>query len=228
MTRATAAAALLQALVADGVVVAAADIDDDETVHVDEAVVIQDAVAKRRREFAAGRRAARAALRAAGLALPGPLLPDDDRVPRWPTGVTGSITHAAGVALAAVARTATTRAIGIDVEDDAPLPYEVLSLVLTERERAAGTTTRTTTTTTTPSSRDDAKLRFCIKESVYKCVFPLARMTFDFLDVDVDADAGQDEGGFSAQVNKPGASPVQVVRGRWARGSGLFVAVTTL
>src|ERR1700757_4626476 len=58
----------------------------------EEARHVEKAVTKRRLEFAAGRRCARLALARLG-ATPGPILPGEDRTPRWPSALVGSITH---------------------------------------------------------------------------------------------------------------------------------------
>jgi enterobactin synthetase component D len=68
----------------------------------------------RRREFWMGRSAARRALRELG-AGDGPILRDGRR-PIFPSGVTGSISHSAGVAVAIVASVGPVRGLGIDLE----------------------------------------------------------------------------------------------------------------
>src|SRR6516225_8640665 len=82
---------------------------------------VRTAGPRRRAEFTAGRRCAREAL--ARLGLPAaPVLAGRAGEPRWPAGVTGSITHCAGYRACAVARTADVTALGIDAEPDARLP----------------------------------------------------------------------------------------------------------
>ena len=72
-------------------------------------------VRKRQAEFYFGRLAARHALSALGVApvdIPvGPL-----REPVWPEGIIGSITHAQGIAAAAVVRNTSHAGVGIDIE----------------------------------------------------------------------------------------------------------------
>ena len=72
------------------------------------------AVNKRQREFAAGRAAAHTAMANLGVP-PQAILNGDDRAPIWPEGLTGSITHTRGCAIAIVARNSDVRALGIDV-----------------------------------------------------------------------------------------------------------------
>ena len=72
-------------------------------------------VPKRRAEYLAGRRAAIAALAELG-ADPADLAIGPLRAPAWPTGFTGSITHAAGIAAAVAVPDAAVRGVGIDIE----------------------------------------------------------------------------------------------------------------
>ena len=100
-----------------------------------EEAVMRTAGPRRRAEFAAGRLCARAAL--ARLGVPAaPILPGPAGQPRWPAGVTGSITHCAGYRACAVARTTEVAAIGIDAEPDAALPAGLIGMVATGPERA--------------------------------------------------------------------------------------------
>jgi 4'-phosphopantetheinyl transferase EntD len=186
----------------------------DDMVLPEEAPLIEGAVALRRREFAAGRRAARAALAAVGRDSVGPLLPDADGVPRWPPGVVGSISHAHRWAIAAVTSSDRCAALGVDLEEAAGLPEELIPWVLTRAERDV----------VVDDQRVFARQVFCIKEAVYKCVFPLARVPFDFHDVEVTV---QDER-FTATIHASAASPIRVVVGHIGLAEGHFVATTSL
>jgi 4'-phosphopantetheinyl transferase EntD len=100
-----------------------------------EQALVRTAGPRRRAEFTAGRACARAAL--AGLGLPAaPVLAGRAGEPRWPAGVTGSITHCAGYRACAVARTADLAALGIDAEPDAGLPAGLIESVASGAERA--------------------------------------------------------------------------------------------
>ncbi len=84
---------------------------------------------------AAGRRAATRALAACG----GPLLASHrlrDGRPPWPTGFTGSISHAGGVAYAVVAPANRMRSVGVDVEVRRRLPHADAVTVLGDDELA--------------------------------------------------------------------------------------------
>lgn len=151
--------------------------------------VPERAVVKRRAEFMAGRFAALQALRALGVgALPGR---NDDGSPRWPAPVVGSITHGAERALCAVASAADFRSLGIDAErllgpDAAP---ELRARICAQRERevlAEGV----------PAPESYLiSLVFSAKESLYKCLYPLARRFMDFHAARVVAASGRAEPG---------------------------------
>jgi 4'-phosphopantetheinyl transferase EntD len=106
----------------------------ESTMFPSEAAVVADAVAERRLEFATVRHCARQALRRIGMPAV-PILPDGDRVPRWPAGVVGSIAHCGGYRAASVARSDELCGIGIDAEPHAVLPDETHDLILRPEER---------------------------------------------------------------------------------------------
>lgn len=145
--------------------------------------------ARRRAQFAAGRRCAAEALKALGLTEPPAVATGPDRAPVWPAGIVGSITHSAGFAWAAAARACDLTGIGIDSESvmTRRVAAEVGGLVMDAGEAAdetilpgADAETRTT-------------LVMSAKESVYKCLYPTARIVFEFPDLrirEVDAARG--------------------------------------
>ncbi len=145
----------------------------------EEAALVAKAVDKRRREFASGRVLARGLLAALGCP-DAPLLRGEDRVPRWPAGVVGSISHTATRAVVAVAHVDDgVRALGVDVEEDVPLDEELRASVLTDRERAR------LDATPEPERGALAKLVFSAKEAVYKAQYGLSATLLDFHDVEV-------------------------------------------
>ncbi|MFI0235791.1 enterobactin synthetase [Streptomyces sp. NPDC016845] len=87
----------------------------------------------RRREFLAGRLAARRALRAVGLDCGE--IPRAGRLPLFPPGRAASISHSAGVAVAAARAAGHVAPLGCDVELR-PLPDGAARLVLREDEEA--------------------------------------------------------------------------------------------
>lgn len=174
----------------------------------DELRSIRRAVPSRTREYATGRACARTALGALGV-LPAPLLSDDDRAPRWPSGVVGSITHCQGMCAAAVARASELSHLGVDCEPNEDLPHGLLDIVSVPSERArmgevAGVAA--------------GRLLFSAKESVFKATFPADREWRDFHDVEVDLRPG---GTFSARAIH--GSPLPPLTGRWAASGRLLV-----
>lgn len=127
------------------------------------------AVPRRRAEFAAGRRCARAALHAAGGPADADIAIGPLRAPVWPAGFVGSITHAAGIAAAAVAPASRTRALGIDIE----------------RIIGPGDVERLAPTLARPDELAVAPLTalFAAKEALFKALAPRVGRYFDFLDV---------------------------------------------
>jgi 4'-phosphopantetheinyl transferase EntD len=152
----------------------------ESTMFSDEAAVVAGAGAERRREFGTVRWCAREALRQLGVPA-APILPDEDRAPRWPVGVVGGMTHCAGYRAAVVARSNELCGVGIDAEPHAALPADVLDLVLRDDERAR----LVALTHADPAVHWD-RLVFCAKEAVYKAWFPLTRRWLDFEDVSID------------------------------------------
>lgn len=135
------------------------------------------AVPKRRAEFAAGRYASALALARFGCSEP--VLREPSGAPRWPVGFVGSISHGAGVAVAVAARSNDYRGLGIDVEEwlsDAQCA-EVMDRVLqpAELELLAHTFPEL-------SRASRVSLGFSVKESLYKCLNPIADEFIEFAD----------------------------------------------
>ena len=186
-----------------------------------EALAVQRATTGRVAEFAAGRAAVRAAMGTLGIgAQPVPNGPD--RAPQWPQGVTGSISHCDSVCLSLVARDRDMRALGVDVEPDAPLEPglwpEILSLV----ERAW--------LSAQPEEKRGrlARLIFTAKECVYKCQYQVsgAMIGFDALEVTPDLDTGQFEATLTCAVR--GFAAGSCFHGRFAVMDGVIVTVCAL
>jgi len=149
--------------------------------------------ASRRAEFFSGRRCAHASMRVAGYPRL-PILRHHDRSPLWPLNILGSITHGASLA-AGIVRMPHQPIIGlgIDIED---LFRDVRSDI--------------TRYTLTPWERDqwpvmsdrlsrEARIIFSIKETIYKCFFPIDRISLGFQDAEVTAIT---DTGFKAQLLK--------------------------
>jgi 4'-phosphopantetheinyl transferase EntD len=156
---------------------------------------VRRAVPKRRREFLAGRKLARACLE--DLGLPSCAIPMDvHRAPIWPKGVVGSISHSNHLCAALVAPDTVLSAVGIDVEEAPVLKADLHELVLTPKERSW--------LSALPEGRHGplGRLFFSVKESVYKCQFPLTNHVLEFHDVEVELGVG--ETGFRAEAQAIG------------------------
>jgi 4'-phosphopantetheinyl transferase EntD len=189
----------------------------------EEAACVERAVAKRRREFTAGRLCAREAL--AKLGVHGfPLVVGEARVPVWPQDVVGSITHCAGYCGVAVARRGPVLGLGLDVERAEALEPELLARIATaeERRRLADLPAR-------EGSPDWGKLTFCAKESFYKCYFPLARAFLGFQDVEIafEAEARRFRGRL-LRADAPAVCGLRELEGRFAWSPELVFAGVTL
>lgn len=184
----------------DGFEVAALLIQEGFPLHSDEAVVVCGSIAKRRNEFATGRACIRQAFASHGLeyrSIPA----KDNRVPSWPHGIIGSVSHSRTLAVAVVALRETARSVGIDVENVSSLEPELWPLVarpdelLPEGERG-----------------EFEGLRFSCKEAAFKCWFQAGGdpILLDFLDVRLEIGPNV----FTAFLPPPG--PVRIL-GRWAK-----------
>jgi 4'-phosphopantetheinyl transferase EntD len=140
--------------------------------------LVQDAVEKRRREFAAGRACAHAALAQLGLAQ-GPVLRGPNREPLWPPGVVGSITHTRDYCAAAVADAAVLLGLGIDAEVNAVLADGVYARISTPEDRS--------NPLSIPGVHLPALL-FSAKEAVFKAWYPLARTWLGYQDAAISFD----------------------------------------
>ncbi|MFF9124048.1 4'-phosphopantetheinyl transferase [Streptomyces sp. NPDC014889] len=202
---------------------------DQAPLHPEEQAVVAQAVDKRRREFAGVRACARLAMEKLGVP-PQPVLPGERGAPRWPDGLTGSMTHCVGYRAAALVRTTDLASLGIDAEPHAPLPDGVLATIAlpAEQRRLAQLATLH------PGVHWD-RLLFSAKESVYKAWFPLTREWLDFeeADIEVGTPAGPAlHGGFRARLLVPGpvvdGRRVGHFEGRWTVVQGLVVTAVAV
>ena len=215
------------------------DLPDEKLLPEEEAVIAR-AAPRRRREFAAGRACARAALAQLG-EPPVPILRGPRNEPQWPAGIAGSITHCTGYRAAAAARTAVVVTLGLDAEPNEALPAGVLDIVSLPQERAQLTAlaaARPDSVARPDVARLDVarpeavcwdRLLFCAKESVYKAWFPLTQEWLGFDDAEIIIDVG---GTFTARLLVPGplvnGAPLTSLHGRWLAVRGLLVAAIAL
>ena len=189
-----------------------------------EQALVRTAGLRRRAEFTAGRACARTALAALGLPA-APVLAGRAGEPRWPAGVTGSITHCAGYRACAVARTADVAALGIDAEPDAGLPAGLLASVAHGAERAW----IARQAASAPAVCWD-RLLFSAKESVYKAWFPLTGRWLGFEDADITVNLADGTFGARLRVTAPeaGGSRLAGFTGRWLARDGLIMTAVTV
>jgi len=172
----------------------------------EELLAVQNAVLSRRQQFAAGRSLARQAWQELG--LPACALPSDaQRVPIWPSGVVGCITHTQSWCGAAVALSTEVRALGTDVEVAAPLEQNLWERVCRPEEREF-------LGTLAPAAAGlVAKAIFSAKESIYKALYPSVRVFLDFQGMHITLEPlGSDGWTWRATTT--------VAWGPWAAGHG--------
>lgn len=143
-----------------------------------ERVAVQQAVASRQIEFAAGRQAARDAMRRLGRpALPVPVNPD--RSPHWPAGLVGSISHCRDACVAVVAPADRCQSVGVDVEPHQGIPSDLWPTICTPAELQ-----RVSEMPEAVRARWVTRV-FCAKEAYYKWVYPRLQCLLDFQDVEI-------------------------------------------
>jgi 4'-phosphopantetheinyl transferase EntD len=190
----------------------------DAELFADERAYIARAVPKRRAEFGTARLCARRALARLGVAAVS-LVPEDDRAPRWPAGVVGSIAHTSNCCAVVAASTRDYRALGLDLEHDKPLSPEIITMICTPRERRA----------LAAHGAREAVLYFSAKEAFYKCQYPLTRRFLDFQDVELEVDFARGE--FRTRVLAPFAGQPSWLNhspGRFVRSGGLVLCGVAL
>ncbi|QWK81358.1 4'-phosphopantetheinyl transferase family protein [Ochrobactrum sp. BTU1] len=96
--------------------------------------------------------------------------------PLWPKGVVGSLAHDDEMAVAVIGRNKDYLGLGIDIETAGPLPEDIISLVRTPEDICGQY----------DSSALADRILFCVKEAVYKAVYPLDRIILNYDDICVD------------------------------------------
>ena len=184
---------------ADVVVVAATAADWEAPLYPEEEASLgEGSVTKRRREFAAGRACARAALQKLGLP-PTPLPRAPNRLPLWPDGALGSISHCPDYCAAAVARTARYAGLGLDLERTGRARPELVRRICTDAEQAQLAEWRGA------GVADPLTVVFSVKEAFYKAVHPLTGAHLGFRDVEIQLDP--EAAGFTARLLRADVSP---------------------
>ncbi|MEU6083899.1 4'-phosphopantetheinyl transferase superfamily protein [Streptomyces sp. NPDC047108] len=227
-------------------VVSAADLRGEVTnaslssLFPEEAAYVARSVDRRKREFADVRRCAGQALERLGYSRV-PILPDAWGAPRWPSGITGSMTHCAGYRAAALARRSDVSAVGIDAEPDGPLGEGTLRVIALPAE--AGSVARLGAAR--PELHWD-RLLFSAKEAVFKVWYPWTGQRLTFRDAEIVFDPCTERfaldpctegftfdactGGFTAYLREPAAARrfPSGLPGRWLARHGLLVTAITV
>lgn len=156
----------LESLAPADLVTAVEPVSDATGLYEVERHAVARAVPIRQAEFAAGRRAARQALLALGESM-APISSGEDRAPRWPPGLVGSIAHDSGFAMAVVARQNRVHAVGLDLTPATGFPVDLRPEILkTDTELALDGL--------------GARAAFAAKEALFKALFPLVGRFFGF------------------------------------------------
>lgn len=134
----------------------------------EEAGHVAHAIHARQTEFAAGRAAARIAMRDVGFA-PQAVPAQYNRAPQWPAGLAGSISHTKELCMAVVSTDA--KSLGLDVEKIHVIDKDIISTICSEREMDH-----------IPYADQPhlALAIFAAKEATYKAQFPLTQTLFGF------------------------------------------------
>ncbi len=195
-----------------------------------EEALIARAVDKRKREFRAGRNCAHALFKEHGIACDA-LLKGTQREPAWPAGWVGSISHTDGMCAVAIASQSHYLGIGLDVEQDTPLPDGVREMICSPSELDHIAALKAENSHRFNAMALD-KVIFSAKESMHKIYFPLNHQTLNFLDAKVDFDPT--DNAFTGTILNPKAVPpypITTLKGRYCFMNGLvgtFIALKRL
>lgn len=141
-----------------------------------ESYLVENATAKRQREFNSSRNLARAALSEMGVENY-KITKGEKGEPLWPPSIVGSITHCEGYRAVAVANKFLVRTVGIDAEPHEALDNKILPSVASLQEIEH----MNELTNNYPNIFFD-KLLFSAKEAVYKAWYPLTKRWLGFHD----------------------------------------------
>lgn len=160
------------------ITVLAKDHNIDGQLFPEEEILIVKAVEKRKREYTAGRLCAHKALSQLGI-NDFPVLAGKNRDPLWPHNIIGSITHCEDYCAVAAARQGRIRSIGIDIEPAEKISDEIIDMVCRSAEKNWCNQQSNDIDNYWP------KVIFSIKESIYKCLYPILQRYVDFHEVQI-------------------------------------------
>lgn len=205
---------LVEGLFEGGIRVACVEIGDrTDSLLPEERRSIESARPSRQKEFAAGRWLARQLLEPLGHGSA--VLPRaEDRLPIWPAGIVGSVTHSGALCAVAIARASEIALLGLDLEPDEPVKEGLARLVCRDAEHDW---------IASPDAEERnrrCRIVFSVKEAVYKAFYPRVRRVWSFQDVCVAIDL---EGGrFRARL--PEDAGLAEITGHVRRRGGWIVA----
>jgi len=211
----------LQALLGPHAAVACCSTDGDvSTLAPVEHLAVARAIAHRQKEFAAGRAAARIAMQRLG--RPAVSIPaQDDRSPKWPDGIIGSISHSHATCVSVVALKLHWQAVGVDVETDNDLPRELWSSICVSNEIQ-----RASTLPDAIQARWMMRI-FSAKEAYYKWIYPQTRRMPEFHDVEIFMNATLESTGFFVHplYGKSNGALPNPVEGKLMIGQGMVISL---
>ncbi|MCP4907609.1 MAG: 4'-phosphopantetheinyl transferase superfamily protein [bacterium] len=184
--------------------------------------LIERSVASRRREFAVGRVLARQLLEKFGHSSFPILREEGERLPAWPSGIIGSISHSGDLCMAAVGEASRFQGVGVDLEPDEPVQQEIERAVLKDHEHDwvsdAGADER----------GRRCRMVFSAKEAVYKAFYPTTRTFWSFQDVlmSIDLEGRRDTGTFVARL--PDGAGRDSIEGRLVQRGGWIIAAVAI
>jgi len=139
-----------------------------------------------------------------------------DREPLWPSGIIGSISHGGNYAAAAVAESHRFSGIGSGIEDCLPLDRNMVHLVCRSSEIAD--------LTSVEEIAERGKLLFCIKEIIYKCIWPSVQCFIEFREVEVELNASGNEFSVVSHKEQVPGEITHRLSGSYRRLDGLLVS----
>ncbi|PIE24932.1 MAG: hypothetical protein CSA62_01710 [Planctomycetota bacterium] len=163
-----------QSLFAASCAVAVCSHETQALLNPQEELLVQGAVDKRKREFGAGRHAARACLAQLGVQGEPVLLKGEKREVLWPEAYVGAISHRPPCSVAVAAQKAQFRSLGLDIEKRGRVEAKLWRLIFVESELAW------LRSQDAEQGLENATLLFSAKESLYKLQFPLSHEYVDF------------------------------------------------
>jgi 4'-phosphopantetheinyl transferase EntD len=169
-----------EAIAPPGTGTAVGHISSFQPFDADEAAAVAGAIEDRRHEFFTGRNLARRALANAGCP-PMRILVDENRIPIWPDGYLGSISHSGSICVAHVGRRSDFLGIGVDLEQQRAVSRELFSYVATQDEWERLSKKKSW-------NLDIGSLCFSAKEAFFKAYFPVTRIFLDFFDISLEVD----------------------------------------